>query len=98
MKRTISVTLCTVAFAGAAFFLHAQQSEIQGTIEKQAKAAIAIPDFRGSGQAAGLMNTFNATLFSEIQNSGLFRMVPKSLMPVQIPQQPSDFRTVATPG
>jgi TolB protein len=61
------------------------------------KAKIAIPDFRGSGDTAPLMNTFNQTLFADIQNSGLFEMAGKSLYPLTIPQQPSDFQQPA-PG
>jgi len=77
----------------------ADGQQITGEVSKNAgKAAIAVPDFRGSGEAGALMNTFNATLFSELQNSGIFRMVPKTVMPLQIPQQPSDFKRPPQPG
>jgi len=73
--------------------------QITGEVNKNAgKAAIAVPDFRGSGEAGALMNAFNATLFSDLQNSGIFRMVPKTVMPLQIPQQPSDFKRPPEPG
>jgi len=54
------------------------------------KGVIAIPDFRGTGEAAALMGTFNATLWTEIEQSGLFRMAPKTSYPLQVPQQPKD--------
>ncbi len=97
MKRSIAISLsAAVLFAAAAAILRAQ---ISGVVNKEGgKAAIAVPDFRGSGPAQPLMDTFNATLFSDIQNSGIFKMVPKTFMPLQIPQQPSDFRPAVEPG
>lgn len=53
---------------------------------------IAIPDMRGSGGAAPFMGAFNDTLSNEIQQSGLFKIVPRSMYPQQVPQQPSDFK------
>jgi len=99
MKRILYTTSALAALAGAAFFLRAQsQADIQVQIEKAGKATIAIPDFRGSGQAQAFMATFNSTLYHEIDNSGLFRMVPRSLMPLEVPQQPSDFRPAPAAG
>jgi TolB protein len=66
--------------------------DIIGTVVGGAMPTIAIPDFRGSGDVAPYMNTFNQTLFSDIQDSGLFKMVGKSLYPLVSPQQPSDFQ------
>jgi len=56
------------------------------------KAAIAIPVFRGAGDVAPFMNAFNETLSADVEDSGLFKIVSKSLYPITIPQQPSDFR------
>ena len=66
--------------------------DISGTIVGGAMPTIAIPDFRGSGDSAQYMNTLNQTLFSDIQDSGLFKMAGKSFYPVVTPQQPSDFQ------
>src|SRR5260370_38456099 len=41
------------------------------------------------------MTTVNGTLFSELQNSGQLKMIAKTLYPLQIPQQPSDFHPAA---
>ena len=91
MKK--SIFLLTILIG----LIHGQQMQID--VSKNAgKAAIAVPDLRGSGEAAGLMSTFNATLFSELQNSGIFRMVSKTFMPLRIPQQPSDLRRPSEPG
>lgn len=56
------------------------------------KPTIAVPDFRGSGVAAPLMDVFNRTLFRELQDSGRLKMAPKTVYPLSIPQQPSDFK------
>jgi TolB protein len=54
--------------------------------------AIAIPDFRGGGGAEAFDKVFNDTLWQEIEGSGALKVIPKSLYPVIVPQQPSDFR------
>ena len=59
------------------------------------KPVIAVPDLRGSGDAQRLMGTFNSTLFGDLQNSGQLKMAPKTFYPLQIPQQPSDFKQPA---
>jgi TolB protein len=56
------------------------------------KIPIAVPDFRGAGDAQNFMNTFNGTLWGELQNSGQLKMIPKTSYPLTIPQQPADFR------
>jgi len=59
------------------------------------KPSIAIPDFRGSGAAQQWMAKFNGTLWSELQNSGQLKMIPKTVYPLSVPQQPSDFKPPA---
>jgi TolB protein len=56
------------------------------------RAAIAVPDFRGSGDAQKYMDAFNQTLWNDLESSGLFRMAPKGMYPLQVPQRPEDFR------
>ena len=79
-----------VAFAIIGPLCRAQDARID--IIKRDKPSIAIPDFRGAGDAAKYMSVFNQTLFSDIQDSGLFAMASKSLYPLVVPQQPSDFQ------
>jgi TolB protein len=89
---TASLFAAMLLCAGAAF-LAGQQGRIVETIvggEKQ--PSIAIIDFRGTGSAQGLMNAFNATLWDDIEDSGVFNMIAKTLYPLELPQRPEDFR------
>jgi TolB protein len=78
--------------------LAAQQrpADITGNISKlQELPKIAIPDFRGAGDAQKFMAAFNETLAADVKASGQLKLISKSMMPVFIPQQPSDFVTPA---
>jgi TolB protein len=55
------------------------------------KPALAVTDFRGSGSQQ-YMSAFNSTLFSDLQNSGLFDLKPKGMFPLNNPQRPEDLR------
>jgi len=75
-----------------------QKSDITGTITKTGELPkIAIPDFRGAGDAQKFMGAFNQTLASDISGSGQLKVISKSVLPVFIPQQPSDFTSPAPP-
>lgn len=89
MKR---VLWFTVAFTAMLPELAAQQSDVIIKLEGGARPVIAVPDLRGSGAAQPLMNAFNETLYNDLDASGLFKIVPKTMYPLQAPQQPSDFR------
>lgn len=89
MKRAFWLT---AALAGLILALAAQQSDVIIKLEGGARPAIAVPDLRGSGAAQPLMNAFNETLYNDLDASGIFKMVPKTMYPLQVPQQPSDFR------
>ena len=56
------------------------------------KAVIAVPDMRGAGRAANLMEFVNSTLFRDLDDAAVFKMAPKSMYPSRPPQQPQDFR------
>jgi len=91
MKRIFLVSVSLAAFMAA---LHSQN--ITGVVQGRGqKAVIAAPDLRGSGDAQKFMGAFNPTLFSDLQNSGQFKMAPKTFYPLQVPQQPSDFKQPA---
>ena len=91
MKRTLLVTLVTLAVGVCAYLFAQEHTEIK--IPGQGdKPAIALPDFRGSGQAQPFMDAFNRTLWNELQNSGQLKLLPKTFYPLQVPQQPSDFK------
>ena len=87
----------TAAFAAILLALAAQQSDIRVMIQGGARPSIAVPDLRGSGSAQPLMNAFNETLYNDLDASGLFKIVPKTMYPLQTPQQPSDFRDQPAP-
>ncbi len=87
MKKLMWIGL---AACGSLLAVFAQDIKI--TVQGEARPAMAIPDFRGSGAAQNLAGAFNQTLWGDIEGSGLFRMVPKTSYPTTIPQQPSDFR------
>jgi TolB protein len=96
MRRGIVAVLLT--FAGA-FAAAQSQTDISGVIAGgNDKPKIAVPDFRGAGDAQAQMSAFNSTLWSELSGSGALRMVDKTYYPVNIPQQPSDFKSAATPS
>jgi TolB protein len=57
-----------------------------------APPVIAVPDMRGSGGAQPLMDTFNKTLFSDLEGAGFFQMASKAFYPLDVPQRPQDFR------
>src|SRR6476646_8098652 len=82
----------------AAVVLFPQDAAITGVITNTGRPAIAIPDLRGSEGAQQYMDTFNQTLWSEIEGSGALKMVGKSLYPLVIPQQPTDFKPPSAPA
>jgi TolB protein len=85
------------AFGGMLLVLVAQQSDVIIKLTQGDRPAIAVPELRGSGAAQPLMNAFNATLYNDLDSSGIFKMVPKTMYPLQVPQQPSDFREQSAP-
>ncbi len=78
---------------GALLVLTAQQNrDFTGIINKnQELPKIAIPDFRGAGDAQKFMAVFNQTLAADVEGSGQVKLISRSMMPPFVPQQPSDF-------
>ncbi|MBM3773705.1 MAG: hypothetical protein FJW37_00910 [Acidobacteria bacterium] len=77
--------------------LTGQPSDIIVKLSQGQRPAIAVPDMRGLAAAQQHMGAFNRTLFSDLESSGLFRMVPKTMYPLQNPQRPEDFREPSPP-
>jgi TolB protein len=75
-------------------FANAQsQSDINGVIvDRRELPKIAVPDFRGVGDAQAPMAAFNATLLSELSGSGALKVVAKNLYPLNVPQKLADFK------
>ena len=95
MNKKIAVSLA-VAFVAAV--VAAQQSDVLIKITQGERTAIAVPDFRAAGEAQKFMDAFNQTLYNDLDSSGLFRMVPKSMYPLETPQRPQDFRPPLMPA
>ncbi len=85
-------TIWIAAILVAALVAAAQEGPVIIKLSKGERAAIAVPDLRGSGEAQQYMSVFNQTLWNDLESAGIFRMVPKSLYWLNVPQQPQDFR------
>ena len=97
MKSKTVLVIIGALLLGGALVLTGQEPppgvDIAGGVSKESsKPVIAVPDFRGAGDAQKVMEVFNTTLWSELEGSGALRMAPKVNYPLLIPQQPSDFR------
>ncbi|MBI3280616.1 MAG: PD40 domain-containing protein [Acidobacteria bacterium] len=92
MRWRFAAGLLTVSIAA---ILAGQTSVLIEVGKAGEKGAIAVPDFRGSGAAQQFMGTFNQVLWSDIEQSGLFRMVAKSMYPLNVPQRPEEIRAAA---
>jgi TolB protein len=68
------------------------RQQVTGTIEKNpGKPLVAVTDFRANGVSAPLIGRFNATVEADLKGSPLINFVPKTLYPLNPPQQPSDL-------
>ena len=95
MKKRIGFA---VASAGALVALAVAQVATITVERKEGQIpTIAIPDFRGSGDAQRFMSAFNETLYGDINAGGVLKIVPKTQLPLFVPQQPSDFQTPPPP-
>jgi TolB protein len=89
MKLLALTIFCT---ATAGWVSAQQQPPIRGQITQTGqKPSIAIPDFRGAGAAGQFVGVFNDTVRQDIEASGALTFVPKSMYPIDLPQQPSDL-------
>ena len=87
--KLIRILACLIPAAAAAF---AQQQDVTLIIKEGQRPKIAVPDMRGVDAAQPFMNMFNSTLFSDLQDSAVFTMQPKSMYPLEVPQRPTDFK------
>lgn len=90
MKKKIVIgILLTAASATWALLAQTITTTITGSGKK---AVLAVPDFRGAGEAQALMATFNATLYKDLETCGQFDLRAKTMYPAGYPQQPLDLR------
>lgn len=93
MKQPFALLSLSLVLLGGVAAVAWQQPDFVGVLTRPAGApVIALPDFRGTGEAQALMNGFNAKLFTEIENGVVLKIAPKGVYPLQTPQQPSDFK------
>jgi TolB protein len=85
------------ALFACAVYLFAQ-TVVLPPIEGGGRPVIAVPDLRGAGEAQAFMPAFNQTLWQDLNGAAVFKMVPKTMYPTTIPQQPSDFTQPAAPA
>ncbi len=88
-----------LAIVLSALALSAEAQQVTGTIEKNpGKPLVAVTDFRAAGNAGSLISVFNQTVATDLLASPLINFVPKTLYPLQVPQQPSDLIPGVAPG
>src|SRR5258706_12939104 len=95
-KIAIISIVIAVLIAGAVALSGQQNTDISGRITSAERPAIAVADMRGTGDAQKYMDTFNSTLWDELANAGVLKMVAKSLYPLEVPQRPQDFKPPTT--
>ncbi|MDE3195477.1 MAG: PD40 domain-containing protein [Acidobacteriota bacterium] len=89
MRKSALIALMLSGCLGAVLFAQDIKTWIS---DKGAKPALAVPDFRATGAGQPLMASFNSTLFSDLDKSGCFSLVSKSMYPLNNPQRPEDLR------
>lgn len=97
----IKLILASLAALAASAIILPGYQQFDGRIVKpQGKPRMAVIDFRGAGDAQKFMNTFNATLWDDLNNSGVLTLVGKTFYPLDVPQQPQDFKppVMSTPA
>ncbi len=77
---------------GLAWAQNERTSDIVIKILGTSRPKIALPDLRGTGAALDLMPVLNQTLYTDVEMSGVFKVQPKSMYPLQVPQRREDFR------
>ena len=98
MRTTPVAQGAIVAVLVATWATPAQQSDITlKIIGDRGRLRIAVPYLRGSEVSPEVTEVFNSTLWNDLESSGVFEMVPKSLYPSQTPQRPEDFKPPLPP-
>src|SRR5947207_2420424 len=93
--KTKRILASLAALAAGAIVLEGY-AQITETISRRGKPRMAVIDFRGAGDAQKFMTTFNTTLWDELNNSGAVELVGKTFYPLEVPQQPQDFKPPTT--
>jgi TolB protein len=91
MKTKTILVLLILLLAASALVMTGQNANFVGVIKEGENLRLAVPDFRGSGDAQKFMQVFNDTLWNELDNGGVVTLVGKSFYPLNVPQRPEDF-------
>ena len=94
MLRSVGLRMVvlSVLFTAAGSGLQAQDWFKTETSSGADRIRIAVADFEpATGDAGPLKSTFDATLFSDLTNAGIFDMVSKSLLPQATPGVPAEI-------
>jgi len=95
MRRVLFYAIACLA----AVVSGAQQPDIRAQIVGGGvRPVIAVPDFPGWETTQALTVAFDETLWNDLEESGFFRMAPKTLYPKAIPQQESDLARAPQTG
>jgi TolB protein len=89
-SRKIILALCALLTLLLAVPATAQDWIRTGTGLGVDKVRLAVPEFKSS--AADLSQTFNDTLWNDLDNAGIFDMVSKSFFPTNTPGTPADVK------
>ncbi len=90
--------VCVLAFCVFSSSLFAQDWVKTGTSLGVEKVRLAVPDFKpasADAQSEALLKTFNATLWNDLDVSGVVELVSKSFYPLQVPGQPPEVNLLA---
>lgn len=88
-----SLILFVILLAGS-FAPASAQDWIRTGTNRGAPIRLAVPDFKAPGtdpQTAPLNTVFNQTLWSDLENAGIFEMVSKSFYPLTVPGSPAEI-------
>ncbi len=98
MSPRAAIPGCIVAVGALVAVILAQQPDVTIRITgERGRIRIAVPEFRGASVAPEVNSAFNATLWSDLEGSGVFEMLSKSFYPAETPQKPEDFKPPRMP-
>jgi TolB protein len=92
-KRTACITFILFILLAVCSLPAGAQDQVKTGTNIGAPLTLAVPDFKQSNADPGnsvLLKVFNDTLWSDLENAGLFTMVAKSFYPVQTPGFPNE--------
>jgi TolB protein len=93
MKKLTILAAILFFLGGAAVLLTGQQADIKiGITGDQQAPRIALPDIPGPAAASGQVDTFNTTLWNDLESAGRFEMISKSFYPRTAPRRPEDWQ------